>query len=202
MRQSVSVASAYSVPVTVKIRIGWDRDRINAIEVARRIEDAGAMAIFVHGRTRDQMYGGTADWQAIADVKASVGIPVYGNGDVVKPQDARKMILETGVDGVMIGRAAIGNPWLFRETAAELAGEAPPPRPKVEERISVILEHLDGLVNRNGEATGVREMRKHLARYLSGAHGASMLRKKAMATVTRSEVAAILDEWYRESIQF
>ena len=202
VRRCVSAATPFGVPVTVKIRLGWDRDRMNATEVAKRLENAGAEAIFVHGRTRDQMYSGTADWQAIAAVKASVGIPVYGNGDVVGPEDARRMILETGVDGVMIGRAAIGNPWLFREAAAVLAGEEPAGRPSIVGRIPVILEHVDGLIARYGEVKGVREMRKHLARYLSGYPGASLLRKSAMAAETRSEVEAVLVEWYRETDQF
>lgn len=202
MRRSVAAAAPAGIPVTAKIRIGWDRERINAPEIARRLEDAGAAAVFVHGRTRDQMYGGTADWGAIAMVKEAVRIPVYGNGDVIKPSDARRMIEETGVDGVMIGRAALGNPWLFAEVAAELAGIPLPPRPTVAERIPVILEHVDGLISRLGETTGIREMRKHLAQYLRGAHGAASLKKSAMAAETRTEVAAVLDEWYRESDKY
>lgn len=202
VKRCAAAAAPHGVPVTAKIRLGWDRDRINATEVAKRLENAGARAIFVHGRTRDQMYSGSADWAAIAAVKATVSIPVYGNGDVVKPGDARRMILETGVDGVMIGRAAIGNPWLFREAATILAGEAPSGHPSVGERIPVILEHVDGLIARFGEEKGVREMRKHLARYLSGAPGAAALRKKAMSAGTRAEVEAVLVEWYRETDQF
>ena len=201
-RRSVKAAASAGIPVTAKIRIGWDRERINAPEIARVLEDAGASAVFVHGRTRDQMYSGMADWAAIAAVKAAVTIPVYGNGDVVHPGDARRMILETGVDGVMIGRAALGNPWLFQAAAAELAGNPLPPSPSVAERIPVILEHVDGLVNRLGESVGIREMRKHLAQYLRGTHGAAALKRKAMTALTRSEVAAVLDEWYRESNEF
>jgi len=202
MRRSVAAAVPYGIPVTAKIRIGWDRERINAPEVARILEDAGASAISVHGRTRDQMYSGTADWKAIASVKEAVSVPVYGNGDVARPEDARRMVEETGVDGVMIGRAALGNPWLFREAGAALAGESIPPQPPVSEKIPVILEHVDGLVARLGEQTGIREMRKHLAHYLRGTHGAAALKRKAMAAETRSEVAAVLDEWYRESDEF
>lgn len=202
MRRAVAAAASARVPVTAKIRIGWDRERVNATEVAKRLEDAGAAAVFVHGRTRDQLYSGTADWSVISAVKRAVRIPVYGNGDIYSPEDARKMIEETGVDGVMIGRAALGNPWIFRETAATLSGCPTPPKPTVAERIPIIIEHVDGLIEHHGEATGIREMRKHLACYLRGTYGAAALKNKAMTATTRDEVLAVLDEWYIESNKY
>lgn len=202
MSRSVAAAAQAGIPVTAKIRIGWDRERINASEIALRLEAAGASAVFVHGRTRDQLYSGTADWGTIATVKRAVRIPVYGNGDVCSPEDARRMIQETGVDGVMIGRAALGNPWIFRETAALLSGSPVSARPTVAEKIIIILEHIDGLIEQRGEEVGVREMRKHLAHYLRGTHGVAALKKTAMIAATRAEVAAVLDEWYREQGEY
>ncbi len=196
MRRSVDIAAAAGVPVTAKIRIGWDESNINAVETARLLEQAGAAAITVHGRTRKQLYSGKADWASIARVKEAVSIPVYGNGDLIKPTDPRLMINETGVDGVMIGRAAAGNPWLFKEAAAELSGRPVPLRPEIADRIPIILEHLDGLIERHGEAVAVREMRKNLIRYFKGTHCGAALKNQAMKARTRAEICLVLDEWY------
>lgn len=200
--QSVRAASGAGVPVTAKIRIGWDADNLNAVEIARLLENCGAAAVTVHGRTRQQMYSGKADWQTITKVKAAIKIPVYGNGDVIKPEDARRMLNETGVDGVMIGRAASGNPWLFQEMAAELSGLPVPPRPEIEARIPIILEHLDGLIQRHGEDVAVREMRKHLIQYFKGTPCGAALKNQAMKAGTQSEICQVLAEWYSQHLKY
>lgn len=202
MSKSVRAAAAAGVAVTAKIRTGWDADNLNAVEIARLLEDCGAAAVTVHGRTRRQMYSGKADWQTIAQVKAAVKIPVYGNGDVIKPGDARRMLNETGVDGVMIGRAAAGNPWLFQEMAAELSGLPVPPRPEIEARVPIILEHLDGLILRHGEDVAVREMRKHLIQYFKGTPCGAALKNQAMQARTRNEICQVLADWYSQHIKY
>lgn len=155
-------------PVTVKIRKGFDEEHVNAVEIAKAAEAAGAAAVAVHGRTREQFYSGQADWAAIKAVKKAVRIPVIGNGDVIDGETARRMMEETGCDGVMIGRAAKGNPWIFREVAAYLESgtEIPPPEP--EEVKAAILRHADLQVKYKGEYIGIREMRKHIAWYTAG----------------------------------
>ncbi|PAE14705.1 tRNA dihydrouridine synthase DusB, partial [Virgibacillus sp. 7505] len=140
------VVDAVKKPVTVKMRIGWDEDHIYAIENARAVERAGGSAVAVHGRTRVQMYEGVADWNIIGDVKKAVNIPVIGNGDVATPQDAKRMLDEYGVDGVMIGRAALGNPWMLYRTIQYLENGTLPPEPTPREKIEVCLIHLDRLV--------------------------------------------------------
>lgn len=164
------------MPVTVKIRLGWDQNNINYLEIAKRAEQAGISAITLHARTRDQFYAGRADWQAIKTLKESVGIPVIGNGDIWHPEDALRMLQETGADGVMIGRGVLGNPWLIRDTVDLLAGEKIHPAPTPSERIQMSLRHLRDLVSYKGEHIGVREMRKHGAWYLKGLAGASQTR--------------------------
>jgi tRNA-dihydrouridine synthase B len=171
-----AVVERVNKPVTVKFRKGWDDDNVNAVEVAKAVEQAGARAVTVHGRTASQLYSGQADWSIIKRVKEAVSIPVIGNGDVDSPQAAKRLLEETGCDGVMIGRGALGNPWVFREvshflaTGRELAG------PGAEERINVAIEHLHHLVSYKGEVIGVREMRKHAAWYIKGLPGAAEMR--------------------------
>ncbi len=162
-------------PVTVKIRKGFDDGHVNAVEIAKAAECAGAAAVAVHGRTREQFYAGNADWEIIAKVKRAVKIPVIGNGDVTDGESARRMMEETGCDGVMVGRSARGNPWIFREIKAYLADGILPERPSAEEVRETVLRHAALLLEHKGEYTGIREMRKHVSWYTAGyPHSAKM----------------------------
>ncbi len=171
-----ATVKAIEKPVTVKIRKGFDADHVNAVELSKIAEDAGAAAVAVHGRTREQFYSGEADWEIIAKVKEAVAIPVIGNGDVTDADSARRMLLETGCDGVMIGRAARGNPWLFGQIAAYLRDGQTLPAPSLEEKKEMILRHAALQLEIKGEYTGVREMRKHLSWYTAGLPGSARLR--------------------------
>lgn len=194
-RIMASVVEAVKVPVTVKIRKGWSQTSINAVEMAKLAEKAGIAAVAIHGRTREQFYSGEADWNIIREVKESVGIPVIGNGDIRTPYDAEKMLIETGCDGLMIGRGAQGNPWIFRQVAQYLAtGEIVPP-PTASERLAVMLRHLDMLVEYKGEHLGIREMRRHGAWYTKGLHHSSELRLKFNQAVCKEDFIAALDEF-------
>ena len=163
-------------PVTAKIRTGWDKDSINVVEVAHAISEAGASAIAVHARTREQYYSGKADWSMIASVKRAVDIPVIGNGDVTDGKAAISMMDETGCDLVMIGRGALGNPWIFREALAAWRGEEIPPQPSKDEKKAMMISHLEDLTELKGEYAAVREMRKHVGWYLKGVPGAAAFR--------------------------
>ena len=188
-----AVASAVPLPVTVKMRIGWDGDHICAVDFARRMEDAGASMICVHGRTRAQMYAPAADWETIARVKEAVTVPVVGNGDVFSADDALRMFRETGVDGVMIARGAQGNPWIFSEITAALEGRPYAP-PTVRERLDMALEHARMLVAAKGERLGIAEARKHLAWYTHGLRGSASVRGRLMRVNSLDEAAALLAE--------
>lgn len=171
-----AVVQATDLPVTAKIRSGWDERSINAAEAARVLEEAGARAVSVHPRTRNQGFKGTSDWSVIGEVKRAVAIPVIGSGDVKTPEDAVAMLDRTGCDAVMIGRGAVGNPWIFAR-ARELAdGRPASPPPSLADRIRLAVTHLDLMVREKGERRGVREMRKHIVAYLRGFPGASGLR--------------------------
>ena len=171
-----AVVKNTSKPVTVKIRIGWDSNSLNAVEIAHAVSAAGAAAISVHGRTREQYYSGKSDWSHIAAVKRAVDIPVAGNGDVSDAGSALRMMEQTGCDFVMIARGALGNPWIFREAAAAWRGEELPPAPSKEEKKQMMLDHLQELIELKGEYAAVREMRKHVGWYIKGVTGAAALR--------------------------
>ncbi|WAA12363.1 tRNA dihydrouridine synthase DusB [Fervidibacillus halotolerans] len=192
------VVEAVEKPVTVKMRIGWDDEHIYAVENAQAVERAGGAAVAVHGRTRVQMYEGTANWDIIRDVKQAVNIPVIGNGDVKTPQDAKRMLDETGVDGVMIGRAALGNPWTIYRTVkyletGELTGE-----PTVREKIDVCLLHMKRLISLKGEKIAIKEMRKHAAWYLKGIRGNGKYRNLINNCDTKEELESILQQLVEE----
>jgi len=187
-----AVVDAVGKPVTVKMRIGWDDDHIFAVENARAVERAGGSAVAVHGRTRVQMYEGKANWDIIRDVKNAVSIPVIGNGDVVTPQDAKRMLDEVGVDGVMIGRAALGNPWMIYQTVKYLESGVLTPEPNVREKMDVCVLHMDRLIALKNEKIAVREMRKHAAWYLKGVQGNAKARKEINECNTREDVVKLL----------
>lgn len=187
-----AVVNAVDIPVTVKIRTGWDAKSINAVEVAKRLEDAGASLICVHGRTREQQYAPYADWTQIAKVKAAVSVPVIGNGDIFEPEDALKMMKETGCDGVMIGRGALGNPWIFERTLDLLEGR----EGRVidnDEIVDVALYHLGLMIEEKGERAGIAESRKHLGWYMKGVRGAAELRNKINTAQNLDELKYILN---------
>ena len=189
------VTAAVRVPVTVKIRKGWDDNRVNAIEIAMLAQRAGIAAVSVHGRTREQFYSGHADWGIIKSVKESVSIPVIGNGDVRTPQGAARLLAETGCDGVMVGRAAQGNPWLFRQIVRYLATGQEETGPTVHERISMALRHLDMLIVHKGEHVAIREMRSHAAWYTKGLPHSAELRLRFNKAESRQHFREILAEF-------
>ena len=190
------IVAVVSKPVTVKIRSGWDHQSVNAVEVAKRIEAAGASAITVHARTRSQGYGGHADLDVIKAVKEAVKIPVIGNGDVIDGPSAKRMLEYTGCDAVMIGRGALGNPWIFREINAYLKDGIILPRPTHLEIREMMLQHLESLVELKGEHTAVLEMRSHGPWYLRGIDHASSLRKQLSQARTSAEFKGYVDEFF------
>ena len=193
------VSDASPVPVTVKIRKGWDSDNINAAQIAKIIEQNGAAAIAVHGRTREEYYSGKADWDIIRQVKNAVKIPVIGNGDIKTPPDAKRMIDETGCDAVMIGRGAQGNPFLFRQIAEYLATGEVTYNPTPREKLTQMIEHINMLIDEKGEYIGIREARKHIAWYIKGLKGAAKLKGVVFAIDSADKMRACLTE-YIESI--
>ena len=193
----LALCRAVKLPVTVKIRKGFDEAHINAVEIARIAENAGVAAIAVHGRTREQYYAGAADWDIIAAVKDAVKIPVIGNGDIRTAKDMREIFARTKCDGVMIGRAAQGNPWLFGELAVAFCGDSLPPAPTAAERAELMLKHLRLLVADKGEYIGLREMRKHAAWYTKGQTGSTKLRDKINRAATLEEFTALIKDYER-----
>ena len=193
-RIAAAVVQAVPIPVTAKIRLGWDQGSINCLEVAQVLEEAGVHWLTVHARTREQFYSGQAQWEWIGEIKARSRIPIVGNGDIVSPQTAQAMLEQTGCDHLAVGRAARGNPWIFRQIKAYLTEGSLLPGPTLEERIEVALRHLRMKVAYDGEQRAVREMRPHLAWYLKGIPYAAPVRKELNTATTQGQVERLLKE--------
>ena len=192
-----AAVNASSVPVTVKMRIGWDQEHIVAIEAAKIIEKAGASAITVHGRTRSQYYSGSADWDIIKKVKESVNIPVIGNGDIRNCYEAKKALEKSNVDAIMIGRASLGNPWIFKQTVEYLKTGRVLPNPTDEEKLDTIIKHLEREIEEKGEFIAVREMRKHISAYTKNMKNSSQFRSIINTLESKEEVENALKEYFK-----
>jgi nifR3 family TIM-barrel protein len=199
IRLTKAVVQATSLPVTVKTRLGWDHDSINIEEVAERLQDVGIKALAIHGRTRCQLYKGSADWTHIARVKANprIHIPIFGNGDIDTPEKAMQFKNHFGVDGVMIGRAAIGYPWIFDEIKHFVKTGEHLPSPTIQQRVDVIRQHLKQSIQWKGVFAGVNEMRRHYTNYLKGLPNIKEFRLKLVTISSVEEIDAVLDEIIR-----
>lgn len=186
-----AMVNATRKPVTVKIRIGWDEDSINGVEIGKIIESAGASALVVHGRTRSQYYQGKADWAAIKSIKENLSIPVIGNGDVFTLKEAKEKMNQSGCDGIMIGRGALGNPWIFKQLTE---GVEPPYEPTFQERKKVALKHLDLVIADKGETVGIKEMRKHFAWYFKGFPKAAQVRNEINRISDKNQLIHYIEE--------
>ena len=192
-----AVRKAVSIPLTVKIRTGWDEKNLNFLEVGRIAQENGVDALTLHGRTRRQGYACKADWEAIAQAKRHLRIPVIGNGDLISPEAVDRFFALTGADGAMIGRGALGNPWIFRQTLQFFQGAFPEP-PSLKEKEKTILRHLRMIVDSRGEKHGVREFRKHLLWYTRGLRGGSEFRSQVVNWVTYPEVVGRVQEYFEK----
>lgn len=190
------VVSEVNVPVTVKLRKGWDNNSIVAVEAAKAIEEAGASAITIHGRTRADYYSGPVDLDIIKAVKEAVSIPVIGNGDIKTAKDAIKMFEYTNVDGIMLGRATLGNPWIIEQIKNELLGKTVE-TPSLEEKLETIKRHVELAIQEKGEYIGIREMRKHVSWYIKNLKDSSKIREKINTLETKEEVITCLDEYFK-----
>ena len=188
-----AVAKAVSVPVTVKCRLGWDKSSLNVVEFAKRMEDNGAAMVTVHGRTRGMLYSGVADWDYITKVKQNVAIPVIANGDIVSGETAVKCLKRTGADGVMIGRATFGDPWIFAEAKAALAGQPIPQRPPLRERVDVAVRQFELAREDHGEKIACLEARKHFAWYLRGVAHSNYYKEQISSTTTMEDIYRIAE---------
>jgi tRNA-dihydrouridine synthase B len=188
-------ANATKRPVTVKIRKGWDKASVNAVEIARLAEENGATAVTIHGRTREEFYSGRADWSIIRDLKNRLSIPVIGNGDVLAPEDAVRMIESTGCDAVMIGRGARGNPWLFHRAISLIQKGVLPDGPDINDILGMIIKQLDLMMEYKDERTAVKEMRKHVGWYIKGMNNAALLRGKVNTVETREQLIGLLEHF-------
>lgn len=192
-----SVVNAVPIPVTVKIRSGWDSNSINAVEIAKIIESAGAKAITVHPRTRAQGYTGNADWSIIKKVVDAVSIPVIGNGDIKSCYDAKKMIDETGCAAVMIGRGVLGNPWLIKETVDYLENGIVPKEVSITEKINMLKRHADFLIKNKNEVVAMLQIRTHAAYYIKGLPNSSIIKERIFKTKTKDELFNLLNEYIK-----
>ena len=193
-----SMVEAVNIPVTVKFRAGWDDEHLNAPEIAILAEKAGISAVAVHGRTREQFYSGKANWNIIREVKQSVKIPVFGNGDISSAEDGLKMLKETGCDGLMIGRGADCNPWIFAELKAALLGNPLPVKVDVATRFNMIQRHLQALIDFKGETIALKEMRRHVNMYLKGLPKAAAFRAKFNQVENQKDFSRLLYEYQQE----
>ncbi len=196
-----AVKAAVTIPVTVKMRLGWDDTNRNAQTLAKMAEDIGLSCVTVHGRTRDQMYGGQADWHAIAPIKQSVSIPVIGNGDILTLEDVDAIFEQAGVDGVMIGRGAYGRPWFLKQVMHYIDTGEHLPAPPLSEQRDVVINHYEAMLDHYGEHVGVRHARKHISWYCKGLTGATQFRSEIMKITSPTDVKALIRKLYDQNIE-